>query len=326
MTAETEIPVPVSPTVEAIYAHHEKSRGEAFDSYGIAFSALGEECDRRLWYGHHWTHGQQPIDGRKARLFDTGKREEDRLIEELLAIDVRIANSQEKQRLCDGHLRGKIECTGIGFPEAPKTEHCVEIKTHKNTEFNNVVKHGVRKKYEKHYIQLMLGTHAKGLTRGMYFANCKNSDEIHAVRFALDPMEVAGWLARAERIIYDPGPPRKLHEDPETKAAWGCKVCPARGVCHGGEWPRINCRTCLHSTAEKGGDGRWTCALLIDRDLTMDEQKRGCVNHRYIPALVPGVQTDCDGVSMTITYALHSGETWVDRGCVTGEQGKLVKL
>jgi hypothetical protein len=325
MTIETEIPAPVSATVQAIYAHHERARGEQYDSYGIGFSALGEECDRRLWYDFHWSTAGQPIDGKKARLFDTGKREEDRLIAELRAIGVDIRNEQEKLRLCDGHLRGKIECTAIGLPEAPKTEHAIEIKTHQNVKFNALVKHGVRKNHEKHYIQLMLGAHAKGLQRGMYIANCKNSDDIHAVRFALDPVEVASWLARAERIIYAATPPKKLHEDPTTKAAWGCKVCPARGVCHGGEWPRINCRTCYASEPVKGGDGRWHC-VKHRRDLTMAEQKTGCADHRYIPDLVPGVRTDCDMTTETISYALHTGATWHDRGCAVGDDGRMAKL
>lgn len=312
MSEETEIPVPLSPTVAAIYAKYEADQGPQYDSYGVPFSALGEECDRRIWYAHHWSFAPEAVDGQKLRLFETGKREEDRIIAELRGIGVEITAEQSKETLCGGHLRGKIECEAVGLLEAPATRHVLEIKTHKNVKFNRIVKHGVRKDFEKHYIQLMLGVHARGATRGMYIANCKNSDDIFAVRFHLDAIEVAQWLARAERIIYAERPPAKLHEDPEKKAAFVCKTCPARGVCHGGEFPRKNCRTCIHSTPLSTGDGAWRCErhnVGIPRDM----QRAGCVDHRFNPYLVPGQQVDVD-TWFNITYALHDGRTWKDDG------------
>lgn len=325
----TAIPVPVSPTVEAIYAHHAKKRGEHFDSYGIPFSALGDECDRLIWYGHHWAYHSEPIDGQKARLFETGDREETRIIDDLKAIGVTIVNQQMKVTLCDGHLRGKIEGEAIGLPDAPKTKHTIEIKTHKNTSYNAIVKHGLQKQNFKHYVQTMLGVHAAGNERGMYIMYSKNGlgaadydYDLHAKRYALDPVEIAQWLARADRIIKAEKPPSKLHDDPEKKAAFKCKTCPARGVCHGGEFARVNCRTCLFSTPI--ADGGWHCShhhAPIGRDL----QKRGCVEHRFIPQLVPGVQTDFDPHGNVVSYGLHDGREWRDTGAHIDETGVLVK-
>lgn len=310
-----QIPHVHSKTVQAIYDHHAKRKSGTFDSYGLTFSGLGEECDRALWYGHHWVFPQTPPSGEKARLFDTGDREEARIIAELRAVGVQITDEQEKQKLCDGHLRGKIECEALGLPDAPKTPHVVEIKTHKNTNFNAILKHGLKVKFPKHYIQLMLGVHAKGRNRGIYIMNCKNGGadgfDLCSLRFELNPLEVAEWLARAERIIHASTPPSKLHDDPEKKAAFKCKMCPARHVCHEGAWPRINCRTCLHSSP--GANGSWVCAHhggAIDRDL----QKTGCRDHRLIPDLVPGVQVDVEAEPLRIHYALHDGASWIDEG------------
>lgn len=319
-----DIPVINSPTVEAIYAHHAKRKAAEgqWDSYGIAFSMLGDECDRHLWYAHHWAFKQKPVDGKKARLFQTGSREEDRIIAELKAIGVDITNEQMKVKLCDGHLRGKIEGEALGLPEAPKTKHTLEIKTHKNTSFNAIVKHGLPKQNPKHYVQTMLGAYGAGNARAMYIMNCKNSDDLHTIRFTVDPVEIAQWLARAERIIKADSPLPKLHEDPEKKAAFKCKTCPAKGVCHDGEFARINCRTCLHSSPV--ADGGWHCdrhKMPIPRDV----QRDGCVEHRFIPGLVPGIQTDFDPDGAVITYALHRGEQWKDSGAYIDSLGCLVK-
>lgn len=323
----TEIPTPVSPTVEAIYAWHESKRGEQYDSYGVPFSALSDECDRLIWYSHHWAFTQTPIDGKRARLFETGNCEEARIIAELEGIGVEITNQQEKVKLCAGHLRGKIEGEGTGFPDAPVAKHTFEIKTHKNTKFNEIVKHGLKAKNHKHYVQLMLGVHAKGNSRGMYIMTCKNSDDLYATRFHLDPLEIAQWLARAERIIYAERPLAKLYEDPEKKAAFKCKACPAKGVCHDGAWARINCRTCMFSEPLRtGADGSWFCEK-HHCHLTMETQKRGCVEHRYIPDLVPGVQVDFDVTigGPVINYALHDGREWKDDGAHVGEDGAMRK-
>jgi hypothetical protein len=50
--------------------------------------------------------------------------------------------------------------------------------------------------------------------------------------------------------------------------------------------PRPSCRTCVHATPELDGVARWSCAF-HRRDLTVEAQRVGCVDHVYIPQLVP---------------------------------------
>jgi hypothetical protein len=150
--------------------------------------------------------------------------------------------------------------------------------------------------------------HLTGLTRAFYMAHNKNTDELYAERLEYDPVDAAQLMARAERIIYSPDLLPKAFEDPTSKAAFACSWCQHKGVCHNGEMPRSNCRTCLHRTPVDGG---WHCAR-HDRMLATEEQRKGCSNHLFIPSLIPGEQVDASEVDETVTYRMPNGELWVD--------------
>jgi hypothetical protein len=51
-----------------------------------------------------------------------------------------------------------------------------------------------------------------------------------------------------------------------------------------------------------------------EKNLSISEQRAGCGDQRYRPALIAGevVSVDDDAV----TYALADGDQWVDRGAV----------
>lgn len=317
-----EIPAPQSRTIAAIYERAAAARNQ-YDSWGIPFSQLGNECDRALWYAFRHAYHQQARDGRIARLLETGNLQEARIIEELRGIGCTVERQQEKVTLCRGHLRGKIEGIVSGIPDAPKTPHLLEIKTHKADSWRAVAKHGLAAKKYEHHVQVMLGMHATGTSRGFYIAHNKDTDELlddlNIVRIKYDPVEALALEARANRIIDAPRPPLKAHDDPSAKAAFKCKLCPALGMCHGGEWPaRTNCRTCLHSAAVD--DGAWYCAALRVT-LTRKAVAAGCERHLFIPDLIPAEQIDADAVANTVTYRLPDGNLWTDgRDEIPGEE------
>lgn len=303
-----------SQTIAAIYAAYEANR-TSFDSTGLSISSLGTECDRQLWYEFRWAAKQATHTGQKLRLFETGNREEVRLLEDLKRIGCEVHEHDERGRqwkvyAVGGHLRGKLDGAVLGVPEAPKTWHVVEAKTHNAKNFKELVKNGVAKAKDGHHAQCQLYMHLTGMQRALYLAHNKDTDELYAERIHLDVEYCLRKVARAERLIYAAQPPAKLHEDPTSKAAFTCGWCPARAICHDGAFARVNCRTCLHSTPVEGG---WNCAR-HNKPLSYDEQRKGCPQHRYIPTLVPGEQIDCDEVAETVTYTLAKGGTWVDGG------------
>lgn len=306
------LPEPRSPTVEAIYRAYEAKRDDERTYLGM--STLGTECDRALWYGFRWAAPPEQLDGRKVRLFETGHREEARMIDDLRAagVDVRDRDPETGEQwgvvALGGHLRGHLDGRATGIVEAPVVEHVLEFKTHNEKSFKALVRDGVAAAKPGHYAQMQLYMHFSGLSRAFYLACNKNTDELHGERVHYDAPAALALVARAERIVNTARPPAKLHDDPEAKAAWQCRFCPARGVCHDGERGRLNCRTCLHSTPVEGG---WHCAR-FDRQLSLEEQRQGCPAHLYIPDLVPGEQIDADPAAETVTYRMHDGSLWID--------------
>lgn len=328
-TIPTDLPAE-TPTIAAIYAAYEAAHRH-YDSLGISVGEAGTECCRSLWYGFRWASQPEQLDGRKLRLFDTGNREEDRLVEELERIGVEVYGQQDRIRLVGNHVRGKCDGKAIGVPEAPKTEHLLEFKSTNEKGMKELQKHDPRKTYPEkttiagqpvggqqgrgikvskplHYGQCQLGMHAFGLTRALYLAACKNTDTLYAERVRYDADWTLRALARAERIINAAEPPSRISDNPEF---FQCRFCRHRDVCHAGAMARVSCRTCLHSTPEMHGDAAWSCTRWA-KPIGTDEQKASCPAHLFIPALVPGELLEVDEAAETITYRMADGSTWVD--------------
>jgi hypothetical protein len=137
------------PTVEAVLAAYEADAGNGFREH-LGASVIGRECDRALWYEFRWatraTHA-----GRMLRLFETGRLEEDRLIRNLRRIGVTVLDldpdtgRQWHVQAHAGHFGGSLDGVGLGIPEAPKTWHVIELKTHNARSFAELRTHGVRR-------------------------------------------------------------------------------------------------------------------------------------------------------------------------------------
>lgn len=308
------IPKPQASTVSAIYEAYEAAN-EQRDGKTIPAGQLADECSRKLFYEYRWTTPHEAIDGRTLRIFETGNLEESRWIDNLRMIGCDVVDRQENGRqirveLCGGHVGGYLDSEILGLPEAPKTWHVGEIKSHNLKNFTALKKEGVKVSKPLHFGQMQVYMHARGRDRAIYLAVCKDNDELYAERIHYDPEYSLRLMAKAERIIHANEPPAKLHEDPNAKMAFACGWCKHRGICHEDAWPRTNCRTCLYSSPEAGGS--WSCAR-FSKPLSLAEQAEGCPAHLYLPSLVPGTQIDSSEEEETITYELRpDSRVWVD--------------
>lgn len=305
------------PTVRAIYKAYEDSNTPRH-SIRLSGGVIGEECERALWYSFRWAYTPEKFDGRMLRLFDTGHREEDRLVADLRRIGVEAWDKDpetgKQWAVFDygGHFTGRLDGVCIGLPEAPKTPHLLECKTHSLKSFTKLKKDGVQKAHPKHYAQMQSYMDYMGLTRALYLAQCKDTDELYAERIENDVVHAAALRAKAKRIIDSREPPPRLHDDPSSRAAFACQWCKAREQCHSGQWSPRNCRTCIYARPAMDGDAKWICER-HNVDLSIEDQESGCVHHLYITGLVPGEQVDCDPARGTVTY-LIDGKEWVDGG------------
>jgi hypothetical protein len=305
------LPVRAQPTVDAIYAAYEAAQERDYRNH-LGASVIGDPCDRALWYGFRWAT-LMTFSGRMLRLFETGQLAEPRFVENLKSIGVEVHDTDESGRQFTvrddtGHFGGSMDGCALGIPEAPKTWHVCEFKTHNAKSFATLVKHGVEQAKPRHYAQMQIYMHLSGMDRALYLAVNKDTDELHAERVRLDVEFAIRMVARARRIVCADRPPSKISNDP----AWHeCRFCDHRAVCHEGATPPPHCRSCLHATPIEGG--AWACA--IGQLLTPEAQRAGCPKHLYIPDFIPGEQIDAgqhgDG-SGFVTYRLRDGTEWTD--------------
>ena len=247
-------------TVKAIYAHYEAKRKDANRPH-LGGSQIGNECARALWF--QFRHADAPaFEGRTLRLFETGDREEGRLVANLRAVGVTVwdrdpdTGKQIRFTACDGHFALSLDGIGEGFKES-KQLHTLEFKTMNDKNFKALQKDGLEKSKPVYYAQCQIGMHLSDIDRCAFIAVNKNDDSIYMERVKRDHAIGMQLVAKAESIIFSDKPPAKLNSDPSF---YLCRFCDYRHVCHEGKPPLVNCRTCAQSTVERGGDGKWSCA------------------------------------------------------------------
>lgn len=217
------------------------------------------------------------------RLFETGNREEARLLDELRALGITVSGEQHEVIFADGHGAGHLDGALLGLEEAPKAWHVFECKTMNTKAFKDVVAKGVQASKPLHWAQMQAYMGLTGIERAAYFAVCKDTDEIYFERLHFDQDEFDKLMAKAEAIVHAAEPPARISEDP----AWfECKFCPFHAQCHGEARPSVTCRSCAHSTPI--ANGAWSCDVHA-AEIPGTAQRDGCGEHRYIPLLLERV-------------------------------------
>jgi hypothetical protein len=307
MMAPLPPPPTPTPTLDAIYAAYVAEADDGFRDH-LGASIIGKDCERALWYDFRWVT-RACFTGRMLRLFDTGRREEERLVRDLRRTGATVLDAdpqtgrQWQVAALGGHFGGSLDAVAIDLLEAPKTWHVVEFKTHGTKSFAGLKRDGVQRSKPQHWAQMQVYMHLTGIARAMYVAVGKDTDEIHIERVRADPAEGQRLIAKAKRVIDAPLPPAKISDDPTW---WECRLCEHHDHCHGDRPAERNCRTCLHSTPVNGG---WHCARW-NGSIGPNEQRCGCASHLFIPDLVPGMPVDAG--EDWIEYRMPDGTIWVN--------------
>jgi CRISPR/Cas system-associated exonuclease Cas4 (RecB family) len=215
------------------------------------------------------------------RLFETGFREESRIIMNLRQAGIQVWDrgddgEQIRFEMFGGKFAGSIDGIVLGLPEAPKTEHLLEIKTSSDKNYKALIKNGVEKAKPVHYAQMQVYLGAFNLTRALYIVVNKNTDEIYTERLEFDNRVYQSLLEKAERIVTSDAPLERFE-------SFECKWCEYQKICEWEEMPHICCRTCAHW----GG-----C-----------ETETLCDKHIWNPNLINSEPIDADEQSGWILYA-----------------------
>jgi hypothetical protein len=275
------IPEQENNTISRVNQYHEQLIEKP--RHHLGFSLLGHPCDRWLWLSFRWAVSEQ-FPGRIRRLFRRGQDEEVTAASDLRAIGVDLRETSRYQRTiyAGAHVQGSPD--GIiysGLPEAKKTMHIWECKTHSKKSFDELVKKGVEKAKWQHFVQMQCAMTRSNITRALYYAVCKDDDSLYTERIYIDRGVGEKYLERGMRITMSERLPEPLSSD----SSWyQCKMCAAHGFCHDQHSTNmVNCRTCAHATPNK--DSTWTCSRW-KAEIPKDAQFEGCRSHVFHPDLV----------------------------------------
>lgn len=279
-----KIPENENTTIALIDKYHEKQNEKPTQRYHLGVSMLGEKCDRKLWISFRWAI-KEPFEGRILRLFRRGHNEEATIVSDLRAIGVDIRNTTSTQsrvnfgKHVSGSLDGIIES---GLPEAPKSRHVAEFKTHSKKSFDDLEKKGLKESKPMHWTQLNTYMYGKDIDRGFYLAVNKDNDSIYTERIELDKSEAIKAIERGQKITMSGRMPVGLSDD---ETYFECRFCSNHTFCFKTNLTKeVNCRTCAFSTAKE--DSMWHCAKWDDV-IPNEAQYIGCDSHVLHPDLVP---------------------------------------
>ena len=297
-------------TINKIYQHYKNKSDNGFRGH-LGASIIGKSCERAIWYDFRWCTPDDK-NGRFCRLLETGDLAESRFESDLQAIGVRLSTvnpktgKQYRIQACEGFFGGSLDGIAIGFPECPDQKHVTEMKTHNNKSFNLLKKKGVKESKPQHFTQMQMYMSASGIHRAFYIAVNKDTDELYGEFVEFDEGHANQHIQRAARVIASDKPLDKVSD---KASFFECKMCDHHSICHENKAPAVNCRTCLHVSAET--QGQWQCKR-YDVTLTEDQQQWGCKSHMYIPDLLTNFAEVLDAGEFWIEYVLkETGEVFI---------------
>lgn len=303
MPYDCGLPMNTEKTMLAINAYIENHQEDGNRNH-LGASVIGRTCGRSLWYLFRWVHEERHL-GRILRLFDRGHLEEARFVKWFRDAGIRVwdrdADGKQIRIIdCKGHFGGSLDGICKGVPDLDHDELClVEFKSHSEKSFNQLLRKKVKLSKPEHYAQMNIYMGKMSLKWGLYAGINKNTDEIYLELLPFDVNNYKRHMDRAEVIIRAAAPPLKINESPGW---WQCRFCSYKNICHKGECPEINCRTCCLATPIE--DGNWSCAIQQPEVL---EKQVGCGHHIIIPTLVPFEMVNVNEEFHYIEYKAHDG-------------------
>lgn len=272
-----KIPPPIEQEIiDRMYRAYEK-KDERPDIYlgRLGSSFIGNECLRQIWLD--WRgFARETFNGRMLRLFGTGHWQEDRIVQDLRDAGFSVWNVNEETNnqfeFTDetGHFITKMDGVIKGVPARESQPHALEIKTHNDKSFKELLKKGVKESKPLHYAQVQITMALAGLRRTIYVALNKNDEQFEVFRIKEDKVEQNKLRKKINTLVEARLRPAGISED---GGSFGCKFCGMKDVCTNKVAPLKNCRTCRMCTP--GAEGKWVCEM--DREtLPIQKQKIGC--------------------------------------------------
>lgn len=284
---------------QRIYSALEKKEEASQPRGHLGASLIGHRCERFIWLSFHAAFKRE-FPGRILRLFRRGNLEEQQVYADLESIGLQVVTidpaTGRQWSFAIGHFAGSCDGLITNFSQDGEPT-LLEIKTHSVKSFADLKAKGVAKSKPQHYTQMQVYCQAFDCPQALYFAVCKDTDEIYTEIVQHDPIESMRLFYKAQRIIADPAPPPRITDNPTW---YECKMCDAHDLCHASKLTaEVHCRTCAYSTPM--ADGQWQCEHWQCAIPTMEAQMAGCDNHLLHPMLTPWEYKQTDSAIIWLT-------------------------
>ena len=306
---------------EQIAEKESRSRGH------LGFRGIGDDDEYKQWMGFHWCL-PSTFGGRMLRLFDLGNRIEDQVVDNIRDTDVISIASHDKDgnqfraSFFGGHFAGSCDglLKGVFPPPSEEVVLLLEVKSANDKRFKELVKLQSYEAWSETYrwqIHAYMGALQLGLC--MVVVVNKNTSEVYEEIIDFNPDLWEKAQARAWRIITSDGPNKETRM---SEKDWRMKNESSlyRDIYYGRRLPEsVNCRNCVNSKPLTDSNGAvWFCKRK-NKSLTLQEQRDGCRDHMWIPALLnanhlPGKSTDD-----SMAYQVGIMEFYNSTSEVTGE-------
>lgn len=244
----------------------------------LGASTLGEPCWRKLWYSFRWVK-EERFDGRMMRLFNVGHSAEPRFVAYLRGIGFEVkefADDGKQFRIsgCLGHYGGSLD--GICKPPARyeiEGDLVLSLSFKTNATGNGYAKvatESLQKSKPVHWAQECQYGYKMGIRYCIYIIENKNDSDITFKVIELDWNYGKQLEDKANQIIQSKEPPPRISENPAT---FDCKFCNYAGICHKGETPEKNCRSCRNAVPVDNAE--WYCSAHTS-NIPSDFIRKGC--------------------------------------------------
>lgn len=263
----------------------------------LGMSIIGHECWRKLFYDFRGVC-KRKISASSIRAINDGFKQEDIMAERLrmlpyIELHTCDTNNPTQQIAVEGllsHFRGHLDGVIKGLKEAPTTYHVWENKAVNQKKFDLLNKLKIEKGEKEalyhwdqiYYAQAQCYCHFTGLERHFLTVETPGGREYTSVRTNYNRKYAEMIIDKARQIIFENfSIPEKISEKREF---YLCNFCDYKSICHDGEVPDINCKTCRYR--DPIDEGKSKC-LATDTIIEETLLNVGCVSHIYNPALMP---------------------------------------
>lgn len=223
----------------------------------LGASIIGDKCKRKLWFTFRWVYHHKHS-GRMQRLFNTGHKEEIRIIEWLqgAGYNVRFGDPETGEQFkisdCETHFGGSLD----GIITILELGECLlECKTNKTgAEFKVLIEKGIELMKPKHWAQVCTYGFKLNIKHVVYINKNKDNDDLCIFVKELDFNHAQEQILKAQEIISATQFPSRIAETP---AYFECKYCDFVDICHRNKPAEKNCRSCKYAFPSLGG--QWVC-------------------------------------------------------------------